>query len=134
VIGWASRALDRIRFILRTALLVALAWGCGGLVVAVAPPLAEPWPGASDALRVGVQLALGFGIGWWLGLLWGAVWAVRSTASRIGAGRIWLPAGLATGLALALRWGGVAPRWAVLAGIALATLAAMLQAQPAELR
>ena len=136
MIAWVGRAVSRLRFISRVSLSVALAWGCAGLVVAIAPPLLEPWRGASTPLRVLVQLSLGFGIGWWLGLLWGIAWAVRgrpahdATRDGVPTRRIWLLAGVAGSLALGLRCGGVAPRWAALAALGAASLAAMLAPAP----
>jgi hypothetical protein len=132
VIAWVRRAFDRLRFISRVSLSAALAWGCAGLVVAVAPPLIEPWRGASVPLRVLVQLSLGFGIGWWVGLIWGAAWAVRNRSARAGGRdgvptrRIWLLAWLAATVVLAMRCAGIASRWAVLAGVAATSLAALV--------
>jgi hypothetical protein len=127
-----GRAVSRLRFISRVSLSMALASGCAGLLAAMAPPLLEPWHGASLPLRVLVQLSLGFGIGWWLGLAWGMVWAVRgrpvvdTTRETVPTRQIWRIAGVAASVALALRWGGVAPRWAALAALGAASLAAML--------
>lgn len=117
-----------------TALGGALAWGTAGIVLALAAPLCRPWPQAPEPVRWLVQLALGFGLGWWVGLLWTAILARRLLAASISSGwRValpWVAALAAAGLATTLATLGLGWRPAVLAAVAIVSVGARLLRRP----
>ena len=104
----------------------ALAWALAGGVLAVILPLSQPWEGAPLAARWVVQLALGFGLGWWLGVVWMVAVATHPTVTRwakpLRTGLPWAASLAAVTLGLALRGLGLSWRASTLAAIAVVTL------------
>ena len=60
------RVLSEVSFALGAAVVMGAA---GALVALMTPPL-RPFPWASSPMRWFVQAAVGFGLGWWGGLIW----------------------------------------------------------------
>jgi len=60
------RVLSEVSF----ALGAAVVMGAAGAVVAVMTPPLRPFPWTSSPMRWFVQAAVGFGLGWWGGLMW----------------------------------------------------------------
>jgi hypothetical protein len=104
----------------------ALAWGAGGLALSLLMPLVEPWAAAPVWVRWLVQLALGFGLGWWAGLVWSAAMVARlqtsewSRVRRIGVP--WSAAAVADVIASTSRLAGLTWRASVLVAIGVVTV------------
>jgi hypothetical protein len=60
------RVLGEVSF----ALGAAVVMGVAGTVVALATPPLRPFPWASPPMRWFLQAGIGFGLGWWGGLMW----------------------------------------------------------------
>jgi hypothetical protein len=60
------RLFGEVSFALGAAMLMG---GAGAVVALVMPPL-RPFPWASPAMRWFLHAAVGFGLGWWGGLIW----------------------------------------------------------------
>jgi hypothetical protein len=78
------RFLAHVRFVLGAALVGAAA----GLALALIslPPANEGFPSSPTLARWVLALAPGFGIGWWLGLLWGVVLSMAGRGAAAPAG------------------------------------------------
>ena len=111
----------------------AVAWATAGTLAAVLMPLVEPWPQTPLAVRWVVQLALGFGLGWWLGLFWTAVVARRLHLAQWRRGwRVGLPwaaALTAVVVGAAVRTTGLTWRASVLVALVLVSLLPFLAAR-----
>ena len=72
------RLFGEVRFALGAALVMG---GAGAMVALATPPL-RALPEAHPALRWLLQAAIGFGLGWWGGLLWGVALAAHARRFR----------------------------------------------------
>lgn len=104
----------------------ALAWGAMGALLGLFAEPPRPLPGASSFTRVLLQLGTGFGYGWWGGLIWSFVFALRSRTPLPSPTRRQLS--IATGSAIAVFVAGFAGAGALRAGPGVAVLAAVVAA------
>lgn len=126
-----GRTLARVLATVRSVLGGAVAWAAVGTLAAVVVPLGTPWPGAPGWVRWAVQLALGFGLGWWLGVVWTALLAGgrskrREEGETLPPALPWLGAGATLAATLVAHIGGCTWRCSGLlaagvAGVALLT-------------
>ena len=125
-LAWRPRFLAELTFVFAGALVM----GAAGIVVAALAPPLRPMPSASVSLAWFVRCAIGFGLGWWGGVLWCLLLALRARRLQpqpalswllraTWAGALMLAAGVGAGLALGLTF---LPSFLV--ALVLATLAA----------
>ncbi len=131
--GWQRlfrrpRLLAEVRFAFGAALVMAAA----GIAVAFGMPPMRVLPSDAPAVRAFVQAAVGFGLGWWGGLFWGAMLGMYARGFRplppVPAlmPATWLAAVLVAGIALATRALGGSVIASIGAGVVAGTLAARL--------
>jgi hypothetical protein len=131
--GWRRlfrrpRFLAEVRFVFGAALVMAAA----GTAVAVGMPPIRVLPSDEPAVRAFVQLAVGFGLGWWGGLFWATALVFHARGFRpppaVGAlmPATWLAATAVAAAALAVREFGASPIVSIGAGVVVGTAAARL--------
>ncbi len=131
--GWRRlfhrpRLLAEVRFAFGAALVMAAA----GTAVAFSMPPIRVLPSDAPAVRAFVQAAVGFGLGWWGGLFWGAMLAMYARGFRplppVDAlmPATWVGCALVAGAALAARELGASVIVSIGAGVVSGTVAARL--------
>ena len=112
------------------ALGAAVVMGLAGAVVAIGTPPLRPSPWASPAVRWFLHAAIGFGLGWWGGLMWsiGLAFHARRFQPPPPLDALmratWLAAALFAALTLAAHDLGASAFLSICAGAVACTLAA----------
>jgi hypothetical protein len=125
-----SRGRPRVLGEVSFALGAAVVMGGAGVIVALATPPLRPFPWASPVLRLFLQAAVGFGLGWWGGLMWsiGLAFHARRFAPPPPLPTLmratWLAAGLFAAITLAVHFSGASALLAIGGGVVACTLAA----------
>jgi hypothetical protein len=121
-----TRMVGEVSFALGAAVVMGLA---GVVVVTWTPPL-RPFPSASPPVRWFLHAAVGFGLGWWGGLMWsvGLIFHARRFQPPPPLPALmratWLAAALFAALTVAVRTLGASAFLSVCGGAVACTLAA----------